>query len=148
MSDAAQEVRVLSVRQPWALLLAFGLKQYETRDWRTHYRGPLAIHASASVRRADEEAFYRNPELRWACTRLGYGSFGVLPRGVLLAVGTLAEVAATEALDVSARERALGDWTPGRWAWRLEQVRRLHVRVPVRGHLGLWRYDLPEEAWR
>jgi len=127
-------------------LLAFGLKQHETRDWKTSYRGPLAIHASRSARSIDEATFYENPDLRWAVQRLGYGSFGVLPRGVLLAVGTLADVAATEALDVSGRERALGDWTPGRWAWRLEQVRRLHVRVPVRGHAGLWRYDLQEEA--
>src|SRR4051812_42520238 len=43
----ARAVKVLSLTQPWASLVAIGAKQIETRSWRTHYRGPLLIHASA-----------------------------------------------------------------------------------------------------
>ena len=40
-------MRVLTLHQPWASLVAVGAKCFETRSWRTHYRGELAIHAGA-----------------------------------------------------------------------------------------------------
>ena len=40
-------VKVLTIRQPWALLVALGVKTIETRSWSTKYRGPLTIHAGA-----------------------------------------------------------------------------------------------------
>lgn len=46
------EIRVLSVRQPWAWALIHGGKDIENRDWPTKYRGPLAIHASMKIDRA------------------------------------------------------------------------------------------------
>lgn len=41
-----REIRVLSLRQPWAYLMTRGLKTIETRTWGTSYRGTVAIHAS------------------------------------------------------------------------------------------------------
>lgn len=38
-------MKVLSVRQPYAWLLASGIKPVENRDWFTSFRGPLLIHA-------------------------------------------------------------------------------------------------------
>lgn len=39
-------MKALSLKQPWASMVANGTKTIETRTWRTSYRGPLAIHAS------------------------------------------------------------------------------------------------------
>lgn len=39
-------MRLLSLHEPWASLMALQFKRVETRDWDTAYRGPLAIHAS------------------------------------------------------------------------------------------------------
>lgn len=39
-------MKALSVRQPWAYLIASGKKTVECRSWRTNYRGPLLICAS------------------------------------------------------------------------------------------------------
>lgn len=36
-------IRCLSVRQPWASLIASGVKTIELRTWRTNYRGPLIV---------------------------------------------------------------------------------------------------------
>jgi hypothetical protein len=44
----------LSVKQPWAQLIVHGIKDVENRTWRTEYRGPLLICASASP---DRHAF-------------------------------------------------------------------------------------------
>ena len=48
-------MKVLSVRQPWAWALIHGGKDIENRDWKTNYRGPLAIHAGQKfdMNRAD-----------------------------------------------------------------------------------------------
>jgi hypothetical protein len=40
--------RVLSVRQPWAWAIIHAGKDVENRPRRSHYRGPLLIHASAA----------------------------------------------------------------------------------------------------
>lgn len=42
-------MKALTIRQPWASLIAHGVKTIETRSWRTHYRGPIAIHAGATA---------------------------------------------------------------------------------------------------
>ena len=39
-------MRTLSIRQPWAWLVATGIKPIENRKWTTRYRGPLAIQAA------------------------------------------------------------------------------------------------------
>lgn len=44
-------MRVLTVRQPWATLIALQIKRIETRSFATKYRGPVAIHAG--LRKAD-----------------------------------------------------------------------------------------------
>lgn len=41
-------MRALSVRQPWAELLAAGKKKVEYRTWKVAFRGDLLIVASAS----------------------------------------------------------------------------------------------------
>ena len=38
-------MKMLTLHQPWASLIAVGVKTIETRSWSTPYRGPLAIHA-------------------------------------------------------------------------------------------------------
>lgn len=41
-------MKTLSIKQPWASLIAHGIKDIENRSWRTHYRGKIYIHATAS----------------------------------------------------------------------------------------------------
>lgn len=41
-------MRALTLHQPWASLVALGVKTIETRSWSTKYRGPLAIHAGTT----------------------------------------------------------------------------------------------------
>jgi len=43
-------MKCLSLRQPWASLVAAGRKTIEVRSWCTRYRGPVVICASARPR--------------------------------------------------------------------------------------------------
>lgn len=47
-------MRALSILQPWALLVALGLKEIENRTWLTHYRGEFLIHAGKGYDGAGE----------------------------------------------------------------------------------------------
>lgn len=46
-------MKALSVRQPWAWLIVNGHKDIENRDWKTHVRGQVLIHAGATMTRDD-----------------------------------------------------------------------------------------------
>ena len=41
-------MKVLSLTEPYATLIAKGIKTIETRSWKTNYRGKLYIHASST----------------------------------------------------------------------------------------------------
>ena len=40
-------MKALSIKQPWASLIANGIKNIENRTWKTNFRGRIYIHASA-----------------------------------------------------------------------------------------------------
>lgn len=39
-------MKTISIKQPWASLIAHGIKDIENRTWRTNYRGRVLIHAA------------------------------------------------------------------------------------------------------
>ena len=42
-------MKTLSIKQPWASLIALGIKDVENRTWKTKFRGRILIHASAAT---------------------------------------------------------------------------------------------------
>ena len=42
-------MKALSIRQPWAWLIANSFKDIENRSWNTKYRGPILIHAASGL---------------------------------------------------------------------------------------------------
>ena len=158
-------MKALTLHQPWATLIAIGAKQYETRSWATGYRGPIAIHAAKAMppqarRLVFEEPFYSALHKAGLADIPVPGLLGVerLPQSAIVAVTNLVDVLpicgtqgvpvaegrfSVTPLAISAQERALGDWTPGRYAWQLANVRRLPDPIPCKGAQGLW--TLPAE---
>lgn len=127
-------MKALTLSQPWAELVAAGRKQYETRSWRTSYRGPIAIHAGR------EGSGGMNPTVLAAHLRRFDLSREELAFGAVIAIAKIADCERTSdvADSISEEERAAGDFREGRFAWRLEEVQRLRVPVLMRGSLGLW----------
>lgn len=145
-------MKALTIMQPWASLIAVGAKLYETRSYPISYRGQLAIHASRNIPEwAREELNQPNSALA-KVLRLKGLRFHYLPRGCVIAVVTLLGCARTEQYQhlpysdmISSNERAFGDWTPGRWAWQLADIKRLSEPIPARGALRLWDWEPPKE---
>lgn len=42
-------MKVITIKQPWATLIAEGIKKYEFRTWKTKYRGEILIHAGKGI---------------------------------------------------------------------------------------------------
>lgn len=50
-------MKAISIQQPFASLIAAGLKKYEFRTWPTAYRGEILIHAGKTVNRKAMKKF-------------------------------------------------------------------------------------------
>lgn len=132
-------MRAITLYQPWASLIADGRKTFETRSWDTRYRGPIAIHAGQRV----------DAEYAVAC---GYKPEG-LPRGAIVAVARLVGIITTEQAQrtfddtmpfARAREEfSHGDYSLGRFAWELADVRAIPA-LWIPGRQGLW--DVPPDV--
>lgn len=140
-------MKALTLWQPWATLVAIGAKRIETRSWPTDYRGPLAIHAATRFPREAKELCDIQP-FRAALLEAGYGNdihvvvSSRLPRGVIVATCELVGIVRIEGSFLLPREPELsfGDFTPGRYAWFLDDVKELLEPVPARGRQRLWEW--------
>ena len=54
-------MKVITIKQPWATLIAKGYKEYEFRTWKTKYRGDILIHAGKGI---EKEAMTRFENLK------------------------------------------------------------------------------------
>lgn len=145
-------MRILSLWQPWASLVALGVKRFETRSWDTTYRGLVAIHAAKGGLSAKQfRTLLENDYAFWQALR----EVGILPPagslrsarsadsmpppGKVLSVAVLQGVYRTEDARVGARPQELlfGDYSDGRWAWELIANTRLREPVEMRGRQGL-----------
>lgn len=136
----------LTVRQPWALMLALGAKQFETRSWATTYRGPIALHAAKGIT-VDEVECCRDWPFRDALLAAGIKVVRDLPRGAVIATATLVDcirVAPKFRRSLSEEEERMGDFTTGRFAWQFADMWRLPEPIPATGHLGLWQWMPPQ----
>lgn len=159
-------MKAITLYQPYASLVACGVKTIETRSWGTGYRGVLAIHAAKTVPAdwADEgDELCRRFKEQLGGRVLGdsHSLFGgaVLPRGAIVAMADLwacaqynptiqrLELAARDRgdgapfVDISHNDRATGYFAHGRVGWLLCNVRALKNPVAVSGQRGLWDVD-------
>lgn len=147
-------MKVISLLQPWASLIALGEKKIETRSWKTDYRGPLLIHASKSLKCAGvawTEPFYT--ALKPFHNEVNGKASIQHPIGVIVArcnlLGCLEiknnipdeQRAWVEGWGyVKGNEYYFGDYNPGRYAWILENIEMLPDPIQAKGQLGLWEY--------
>lgn len=50
-------MRVLTLKQPWATLVAEGIEKYEFRSWKINYRGKILIHVGSWIDKKELEKF-------------------------------------------------------------------------------------------
>lgn len=135
--------KAITLWQPWASLVALGYKKIETRSWRTDYRGPLAIHAAAKRTKEGQAACYHNLVVFGIMQDNGLDLYD-MPYGSIIATCNLVdcvEITPAFAENLTPEERALGDYTPGRYAWILRDVRELPKPIRAKGRQRLWNWQ-------
>ena len=157
-------MRVLSMHQPWASLVAEDIKTVETRSWRPPagvVGGRIGIHSTQRRPRIDECP----PSVYWpwvlaqprgmviATVRLArvgrlhriVGSVGWACEQCAAGTARSARVYARIAGDVDGFpvdvSDGLGDYTLGRLMWQFDQVEVLPEPVAARGYQRLWHWQ-------
>ena len=122
-SPQLKQLRVLSVRQPWAWLIVNGYKDIENRSWRTNHRGPLLIHASSNRRdfMPEKLAEIRKKHRVRVPADLQYGGI----------------VGLVDVIDCVKTHSSKWKFK-GSWGWVLEKQRRLPYRQ-CKGSIGFFK---------
>jgi hypothetical protein len=108
-------LKALTVKQPWAWAILFAGKDIENRSWSTSYRGPLVIHAGASMHD---------------------GSLpGRLPTRIPTQFDMSALVGIVDLVDVVEHSRSR--WFEGDFGWVLQNPRPFDP-IACKGKLRLW----------
>ena len=127
-------MKVLTIKEPFVTPFALGYKHYETRSWKTNYRGEIYIHT------AKEEDL---PGSLFLSSFLeGQERF---PLGFIVLKGKLTDcIEMTDEfikeIESDPLEYICGFYEPGRYAWKIENIQKIEP-IKVNGHLGLWNYD-------
>ena len=128
-------MKVITVKQPFATLIAEGLKEYEFRTWRTKYRGDILIHAGKGI---DKKAMERYKHLN-----LEY------PLGKIIAKATITEcIYVDDVLKEKLQQKdplvyygiLQKDSNWDGYGFKLENIKKVPP-VEVNGKLSLWDYD-------
>jgi hypothetical protein len=158
---ANHHMPAMTLHQPWASLLALGVKPFETRSW-----SPIERYAARGgfigQRIAIHAGLKRIPPAEYKSVILDVLALvGVSPRvadiltstmadpphGAVLATGTL--IGAHQVASVrdgapvlddgrTIRDDLLGDYAEGRWCWEFGDMRQLKEPVPAKGYQGIW----------
>ena len=120
------EFPVLSVRQPWAWAIFHG-KDIENREWKTHYRGRLYIHAAKTF----DDAGYL-----WLFNRMHLLNAPLPPEDAFLLGGIIGQVLIDA---VHPARRLDSPWAEvGMCHWQLSDVQELPF-LPLRGLPGIFK---------
>ena len=112
----ADQIKALTIHQPFASLIVAGIKDVENRSRPTKYRGLLAIHAGLA---ADDDAMTAHGHL-----------IDDYPRGVIL--GTV------RVIDCVRDSKS--EWADRSWHWQLADPQPFETPIPAKGKLGLWTF--------
>ena len=135
-------MKAVSLWPPFGSLIAAGIKSIETRSWATRYRGRIAIYQTKTWDRGVSAWYSRKlamaiaPEIDWPRPP-------AIPLGAVVATAWLSDCVPTSRLagSVTEVERLLGDYSPGRYGWILEDVVELPEPIPATGRQGLWNWE-------
>lgn len=127
-------MKVITIKQPWATLIAKGYKEYEFRTWKTKYRGDILIHAGKTIDKKAMDRF-KNLDLEY-------------PKGCIIAKAKITNCIYVD--DKFVKEVVLknpkiykslinkDNWSG--YGFKMEEVKEIEP-IQINGKLGLWNYN-------
>lgn len=126
------KIRVITLKQPWASLVANGLKIYEFRNMNYSYRGKILIHAGKGF---DKDAMERVKDYN-----LDFPTAKIL-----------AEVEIVDCIKIDNNFNEMinklnspvyGNKKRTGYAWKLENINKINIDKTINGKQGIWYIDL------
>lgn len=147
-------MKALTIWQPWATLIAEGLKPYEFRGWpapASLVGQRIAIHAGARP--------VKRPEVRLLLMQLRRdGGFGTglsvagsidlldrvfmglsLPHSAIVCTAIMGKP--IRAADIPGQEGDSDRIDHSKWGWQLSDIHRMQPPVPATGAQGFWNFN-------
>ncbi len=127
-------MKTITIKQPWATLIAEGYKEYEFRTWKSSYRGDILIHAGKGI---DKEAMKRFEYLN-----LEYPLGCIIAKAKMTDCVQVNEDFSKKMLQkdkdvyhnlTRKREKAL-------YGFKMENIEKIEP-IYVKGMLSLWEYN-------
>ena len=155
-SERKERMKAISLWQPYASLIAAGVKTIETRGWappRDLVGERIAIHAAKAIETSDVRGRERHRLIAAALDDPEWD--GNVPRGAVVCTAVLDHTAlvtgpehngqVTVAGTRWVRTDEWGDFGPGRWLWFLRGVEPVDPPAPARGRQGFWNWERRRE---
>jgi len=116
--------KCLTVRQPWADLIARGIKTIENRTWQTHHRGEIYIHAGSKLHITPISTIEKKHQLQ-------------IDRGSLVFGAIIARVNLVDIVSKSS-----SPYFTGPFGWVFDDIEAIEP-IPCLGTMGL--FNLPND---
>ncbi len=126
-------MKAITVKQPWASLIAHGIKDIENRSWSTKFRGRVLIHAAAKGEKRSWGSLsdIQSSKLLQSGSSLNKTSFSNLPTGSI--IGSI------EIVDCVMNHPSV--WAEkGVYNWVLANPKLFPEPIPAKGKLSFWEY--------
>ena len=127
-------MKVITIKQPFATLIAEGYKEYEFRTWKTKYRGEILIHAGKGI---DKKAMKKYEYLN-----LDYPSGCIIAKANLTDCIKIDENARLmlKTLESPCYDRICNDKAWEGYGFKLENIDKIEP-IGAKGKLSLWDYE-------
>lgn len=117
-----KEVGAITVIQPWTNVIVFRGKNVENRQKNFHYRGTIAIHASATK----SKAWFEDCPIKFKADNLSFGS--------IIGFADLVDVITKKSVTAKTKK-----WFGGKYGLVLKNVIPLRMPVKTKGKRGVWK---------
>ena len=132
-------MKALSIKEPFASLIANNIKKIETRSFKTKYRGKLYIHASLSkISVKDKDRLNKLLKLLPEGYSFKYGKI-ICECNLVDCIFMDEEFINT--IKKNKLEYLCGHYEVGRYAWVLEDIKVIDG-IQIKGKLGIWNFDM------
>ncbi len=147
-------MKLITLWEPWATLMAIGAKRIETRYWNTNYRGWVAIHSAKRFTADEDDLCWMSP-FREALQSANVpvapyrsGQRFQFPLGHIVAIAKVIDCLPTDSMICipgvfdhyreldSPIERAFGNYDSGRFGIVTSSVFRLPTPIAFRSRQG------------
>ena len=124
-------MKVITLKQPWATLVAEGIKTWEFRSWRYSYRGEILIHAGAGV---DKDAMKKVESLGLE-----------FPQKKIIAKVTIEDCLELNndlnKMICESNPMVYGNKNRTGFVWKLKDAKKLNIDKIISGKQGIWNYE-------